>query len=145
MLAEYLKPNQVVLNEGAADYRGMLMKMVSLSAEADAGKTVDMILAREKIMPTALGKGICMPRVVIEGKKRTEVIIAVNRQDMLFDDCAGKPANIIALFIFSGHDDRAALLAQGLRLFNDDNLRTALLKCAKGSEVIRAIRAWEKK
>lgn len=144
MLAEYLKPDQIVVNEGAPTYRDMLRKMVERSTEPDPAATVEGIIAREKIMPTALGKGICMPRVVVEGKERTEVIVAVNREGMLFDDCGTKPANIIALFIFSGNDDRAGLLAQGLRLFNDDNLRAALLQCTKGNEIVRAVRAWEK-
>ncbi|MBE0432504.1 PTS sugar transporter subunit IIA [candidate division WOR-3 bacterium] len=143
MLAEYLRPDQILLNEGGQDYRDMLQKMVARSAEQDAGGIVDEILAREKIMPTALGKGIYLPRIRIDGKTGSEVIIAVNRQGLRFEEYGSKVANIIMLFIFSRDDDHAAILAQSLRLLNDDNLRATLLKCTKETEIIRAISDWE--
>lgn len=144
MLAAYLRPDQILFNEAGQSYRDMLQKMIARSAEQDPGAIVDGILAREKIMPTALGKGIYLPRIIIDGKAGSEVIVAINRQGLRFEDYGPNVANIIVLFIFSGNDDHAAILAQSLRLLNDDNLRTTLLKCTTGTGIIKAISEWEK-
>lgn len=144
MLAEYLAPQKIILDLKENNYRETLKKMVGLSNEMDVDQVLDGIYGREKIMPTALGKGIFLPRVVIDEKSRSEVIVAINHSGVVFEDYGTSVASIIMLFLFSKHDDRAAILAQGLRLLNDDSLRATLLDCRKPEDVIRAITDWEK-
>jgi mannitol/fructose-specific phosphotransferase system IIA component (Ntr-type) len=144
MLAEYLDTKRISLDMEARSYREMLSKMLALSSPVDMDSILDRILERERIMPTALGKGIFLPRVVLEDKKRTEVFVTINHAGLVFDEYSSSVANVIMLFVFSEKDDHAALLAQGLRLLNDDVLRSDLLHCEKPAEVIKAINEWEK-
>jgi mannitol/fructose-specific phosphotransferase system IIA component (Ntr-type) len=144
MLSEYLKSATILLNAEANDYRELLSMMLDSSSIGDISGAVDKILEREKIMPTALGKGIFLPRVVLDNMKRTEIFIALNHSGLVFDDYGSAVANVIMLFLFSKNDDHVALLAQSLRLLNDDALRSDLLHCKKAADVISTIDDWEK-
>jgi mannitol/fructose-specific phosphotransferase system IIA component (Ntr-type) len=143
MLRDYVEERKVLLNVDAKTYEGTLMKMLDKSVEKEAESIVQKILQREKIMPTALGKGIFLPRVVLKAKPKSEVIIAVNSHGLSFEDYGMVTASIIMLFLFSENDNYAALLAQSLRLLTDDSLRSDLIKCRKPKDVIKAIREWE--
>jgi mannitol/fructose-specific phosphotransferase system IIA component (Ntr-type) len=143
MLTDYIAEAKVLLNVEETSYKGVLLSMLNKSAETDGTGIVERVLERERIMPTALGKGLFLPRVILKEKARSEVIIAVNPKGLTFDDYGAQIANIIMLFLFSEHDDHAALLAQSLRMLTDDCLRTDLLKSKKPKDVIKAIREWE--
>jgi len=143
MLADYLNEEKIILNLEEHSYRGTLEKMLQKSGEKGPAAIVDKILEREKIMPTALGKGIFLPRVVLKEKSASEVIIAVNAKGLRFDDYGAVTANIIVLFVFSDKTDYAAVLAQSLRLLTDDTLRSDLLKSKKPKDIIKAISDWE--
>jgi len=118
--------------------------MLAKSDVTDIVGTVDRIIEREKVMPTALGKGIFLPRVVLDNIKRTEIFITVNHDGIVFDDYGTAVANVIMLLLLSKKDDYVALLAQCLRLLNDDCLRSDLLHCRKADDVIKVISDWEK-
>lgn len=143
MLAEYTTEHKVLLNVQEKSFKETLLAMLDKSAENDGASIVEKILEREKVMPTALGKGLFLPRVILKDKSKSEVIIAVNSKGITFDDYGAQTASIIILFLLSEHDDYAALLAQSLRLLTDDCLRTDLLKSRKPKDVIKAIREWE--
>ncbi len=143
MLADYLNEEKIILNFEEHSYRGTLERMLQKSGEKDPAAIIDKILEREKIMPTALGKGIFLPRVVLKEKSASEVIIAVNAKGLCFDDYGAVTANIIVLFLFSDKTDYAAVLAQSLRLLTDDSLRSDLLQSKKPKDVIKAISDWE--
>jgi mannitol/fructose-specific phosphotransferase system IIA component (Ntr-type) len=144
MLAEFLESEKILLNFEERTYQNALRKMLCKSVEKNVDQVVDRILSRDKVMPTALGKGIFLPRTIMDEKPRSEVIMAVNHGGLVFEDYGSSVANIIMLFLFSKSDDRAAILAQTLRLLNDDSLRTTLFKCKEPNAVITAITEWEK-
>jgi mannitol/fructose-specific phosphotransferase system IIA component (Ntr-type) len=143
MLTDYIAEDKVLLNVDDTSYKGVLLSMLEKSAETDGAGIVEKIFEREKVMPTALGKGLFLPRVILREKPRSEVIIAVNSKGLTFEDYGAQTASIIMLFLFSAHDDYGALLAQSLRLLTDDCLRTDLLKSKKPVDVIKSIREWE--
>ena len=143
MLSDYLDKERILLNVSATGFRDMLLRMLETSTEQDKLLVVDKILEREKIMPTALGKGIFLPRVIIKEKSRSEVIIATNPSGLSFEDYASVPAYIIMLFLFSEDEDHAGILAQSLRLLNDDTLRSDILESIAPTDVIKAIAEWE--
>ncbi len=143
MLSNYVDEKKVLLDLDETTYEQALLKMLALSNVKAKEQTVRKIFEREKTMPTALGKGIFMPRVVLNEKPKSEVIIAVNSKGLAFEDYSTAKASIILLFVLSPNDDYAALLAQSLRLLTDDCLRADLLKCKRPRDVIKAIREWE--
>ena len=144
MLAEFLEPGKILLNFEEHNYQEALRKMLSRSAEKNVDQVLDRILVRDKVMPTALDKGIFLPRAIMDEKPRSEVIMAINHGGLVFEDYGASVANIIMLFLFSKSDDQAAILAQSLRLLNDDGLRKTLFDCKKPDAVIKAITEWEK-
>jgi mannitol/fructose-specific phosphotransferase system IIA component (Ntr-type) len=143
MLADYLDKDRILLNVTAKKYRDMLLHMLETSGEQDKLCVVDNILEREKIMPTAIGKGIFLPRAVLKEKSKSEVIIATNPSGLSFEDYGPMQAYIIVLFLFSENDDSAAILAQTLRLLSDDTLRSDILESVAPIDVIKAISEWE--
>jgi mannitol/fructose-specific phosphotransferase system IIA component (Ntr-type) len=143
MLADYVAENSILLNFEAQNYQQALLTMLAKSAESNDLQLVDKILEREDIMSTAIGSGIFLPRVVITDKAKTEVIIAINASGLSFEDYGTPTANIIMLFLFSGCNDYATILAQCLRMLNDESLRADILESNNAGEVIKAIREWE--
>lgn len=143
MLGEYLDKSKVLLNFTADTIEKSLMKMLEVSDEKDHASLVQKILDRETLMPTSLGKGIALPRCHIENKDKTEIILALSPDGLPFRSFDQQQTRIIVLFLFSPNDAAASLLAQSLRLFNDDSLRTELVKCATEDEVISTIKRWE--
>ena len=143
MLSAYLDERKVLLNVEERTFRGLLEKMLQRSIEKDVESIITRILEREKIMPTILGKGIFLPRVILKGKDRSEVIIVVSPAGIAFEDYGATPASIVMLFLFAAQDDHPAILAQSLRLLTDDSLRADLLLGKKPKDVIKAIRKWE--
>jgi len=143
MLSAYLDERKVLLDVEERSYRELLKKMLDRSTEKEAEPIIEMILEREKIMPTILGRGIFLPRVVLREKKKSEVIIAISPTGLKFDDYGAVPASIVMLFLFAEHDDHPAILAQTLRLLTDDSLRSDLFLSKKPKDIIKAIRKWE--
>ncbi|UCF70452.1 MAG: PTS sugar transporter subunit IIA [candidate division WOR-3 bacterium] len=144
MVAEFLDTKKILIDLEESTYRAVLHKMVGLSAEKNVEQVLERILSRENVMPTAVGKGIFLPRAIIAEKSRSEIILAFSRAGLVFEDYGTSVANIIMLFVFSRNDDYVAILAQSIRLLNDDSLRTALYDCKKPEDVITAIADWEK-
>ena len=143
MLGEYLEKGKILLNFSADTIEHGLAKMLEVSAEKNHEQLLGKILDREKLMPTTLGKGIALPRCHIADKARTEIIIALSPDGLPFRSFDQQQTRIIALFLFSDRDDAASLLAQSLRLFNDDSLRSDLVQCATAEAVMTTIKGWE--
>ncbi|UCD18859.1 MAG: PTS sugar transporter subunit IIA [candidate division WOR-3 bacterium] len=144
MVAEFLDTKKILIDFEESTYRAALHKMMGLSVEKNVEQVLERILSREKVMPTAVGKGIFLPRTIIAEKSRSEIIMALSHAGLVFEDYGTSVANIIMLFVFSPNDDYAAILAQSMRLLNDDSLRTALYDCKKPADVVTAIADWEK-
>ena len=143
MLADYLEGEKILLNIEAKDYKQALEKMLAVSSEKNLQPIVNMFMKREALMSTALGKGIALPRIVLDDKKKTELIIALSAKGIHANSFDRLPVKIIFLLLFSKADDYASILAQCLRLLNDDALRTELLSCKTADEVMTAINKWE--
>ena len=143
MLGEYLNKHKILLNFAADTIENGLAKMLEVSDEKDHAALIGNILNREELMPTSLGKGIALPRCHVKNKERTEIILALSPDGLPFRSFDQQQTRIIVLFLFSENDDAASLLAQSLRLFNDDSLRSDLVKCATEDEVIKIIKRWE--
>ncbi len=143
MLADYLDKKKIVLGLDAQDLRQALVKMLSLSDERKHGTLLDDMMARESLMSTVLGKGVAVPRVVIDGKRKTEVIIGLSKNGMDMESFDRVPVRIVMLHLLARSDDYASILAQSLRLLNDESLRNELFTCKNQEEIITTIRKWE--
>ena len=147
MILEYLSENRVIIDYQAVDYQHLLEQMVMHSTmsykKLNNRSLVDLVLERDSLMPTALGKGVALPRVIDDEIKPSEIIIAINPKGMTIDSMDRKPVKIVFLFLLSTKDNYAELLAQGLRLLNDDNVRDELLQAKTVDRVLKLIQRWE--
>lgn len=143
MLADYLDKKKIIINLDARDLRQALVQMLTLSDEQRPSKLVDSIMARESLMSTVLGKGVAVPRIVIDGKRKTEVIIGLSKKGIDMKSIDRVPVRIVMLHLLADSDDYASILAQSLRLLNDENLRNELHACTRREDIITTIRTWE--
>lgn len=143
MLADYLDTKKIVLDLDAQDLRQALVKMLSISDEQKHDALLDDMMTRESLMSTVLGKGVAVPRIVIEGKKKTEVIIGLSKKGIDMKSFDRVPVRIVMLHLLASSDDYASILAQSLRLLNDESLRNDLLTCKNQEEIITTMRQWE--
>ncbi len=143
MLVKYFEKNRILLNFEAADFNQALKKMLLVSSEKKHSEIIKMIMERESLMSTALGKGVALPRAVIENKGKTEIIIAISQKGINLKSFDLFPVKIIILYLFSKKDDYSSILAQTLQFLNDDSLRAELLNSKTGDEIIAAIKNWE--
>ncbi len=142
MLAEYLSKNKIVFDLDAANYQQAIENLLEVS-EADTAQAIEQIMARESIMSTALGKGVALPRIILNSQKKTEVIMGIVSKGLKFRSFDLEPIKIIILHIFAKNDDHASILAHTLRLMNDDNLKNELINCRSAEKVIDVIKEWE--
>lgn len=127
------------------DFKQLLKRMLKLSEERNCGSLIKKIIERERLMSTALGKGVALPRVVLENKAKTEIIIAVSKRGVNLTASDLVPVKIIFLFLFSKKDDYSLLLAESLRMLNDDTLRSEILNVKSAEELIQKIKKWEER
>jgi len=142
VVAEYLAKDRILFELDAVDYKQAMEQMLHVS-EAETSEAIERIMEREATMSTVLGNGVALPRVILENKVKTEVIMAIIPKGAKFKSLDLLPIKIIILHLFSKQDDHAAILAQTLRLMNDGNLKNEIINCRKGNDVIEVIREWE--
>lgn len=145
MLTDYLDKRHIIVGLDAHDLRGALHEMLKISREKAHSELIDRIMERENLMTTALGKGIAIPRIIIEKKRRSEIIIAVSKKGVKAPTLDLLSIKILFLCLFSEYDNHAEILAQILRLLNDDTLRGELLTIGSPEECYTIIHEWEHK
>ena len=142
VVTEYLAKNRILFELDAVDYKQAMEQMLYVS-EVETSEAIEQIMEREATMSTILGNGVALPRVILKNKAKTEVIMAIIPKGARFESFDLLPIKIIILHLFSKQDDHAAILAQTLRLMNDDNLKNEIINCRTGNDVIEVIREWE--
>lgn len=142
MLADYLEKNKILFDIDAKDYQ-QAIEILLKASDSDKKNAVKHIMERESIMSTALGKGVALPRAILYDQKKTEVIMGIVLKGLKLKSFDLAPVKIIVLHLFNKDDDHAAILAQTLRLMNDDNLKNEIISCRNADEVIDIIKEWE--
>ena len=147
MVLEYLDIKKIIIDSEAQDYRELLKQMLLCSAlkeeETILNSSIDQITKRDALMPTALGKGIAIPRLINENIKQNEIIIAINAKGLPLQGIDDKQVKIAFLLLHSRNDNYAGLIASVLRLLNDDNLRDDLIQAKNAADVLKIIQRWE--
>lgn len=143
MLSEYLAKERILLNLRTADLEEALTQMLRVSTEKKHSQIIDSIMKRESLMSTVLGKGVALPRIIIEDKAKTEIVIALSPQGISLKSFDLLPVKIIFLYLFSVKDEYPAILAQSLRLLSEESLRVALLNSHTADDIMTIIKKWE--
>lgn len=146
MILECIDEEKILLAPKEPDYRRLIERMLKNSAlidAADKGPVCERILERDQRMPTALGKGIAVPRYISDRIGRNEIIVAVDPAGLPVISSGQKPVKILFLLLLSANTAYADVLAQCLRLLNDDAVKEELLQAKDAPAIFRIIQRWE--
>lgn len=145
MLSSYLDTNKIIVDLNAKTFHDAVQQLIKRSCEQNHEILLVKLLDRERLMSTALGKGVAFPRVLIPDKTLSEIIIGISKNGIDSRGFDLVPITMIVLHIFSPQDDHAAILAESLHVFNDNTMRTELLQARNGEEFVQRVREWEEK
>jgi PTS system nitrogen regulatory IIA component len=143
LLAKFINKDNVLLNFQADGIEQVIKMMIARSQRKNHAVISASLLERESLMSTALGKGIALPRVILDDEFGMELIVAISRKGVDLNSFDRLPVKIIFLCLFSKSDTHASILAQCLHLLNDGSMRTELLAAKTTEEVIQLIKEWE--
>ncbi len=121
------------------------MEVLAQRLDLDAGVLTDLLLDRERLMPTALNNGIGVPHTRdFLLKEHFDVIIVVfPRKEIDYGALDGKPVHSL-FFLFACEDKRHLhLLAKLAHLSSNDKALEMLKSRPPEKELLRYIRDWE--
>ena len=150
-VAEWLRPQEIVLDVDVADARRALETAAKYIAQAH-GLDCDMVLRalsrRERVGSTALGYGIAIPHARIPGIDRPTTLFMRTRYAIDFGAPDGKPvANFLVIMVPAdgATDDHLQLLALVAQTFSDPAFRGYLAASTTATDVENAFAEWAKK
>jgi PTS system nitrogen regulatory IIA component len=121
--ADFLAPNDVVVDLAAAD-KARLLRELSTRAAKTAGLNEELVFAevekREQLGSTGVGRGIAVPHARLEGLAKPVAVVARLRRPIDFDAIDGEPIDLAALLLLpasraGGQINTLALVARVLR------------------------------
>ena len=119
---ETIRPNQVILLDGALDKQRLLRDLADRAAAAlglDASELVAALLRREDLGSTGLGGGIAIPHTRMPGIQRPFSALAILRTPIAFDAIDGRPVDIVFLLVAPDNSDALKALAGVSRALRD--------------------------
>ncbi len=109
-------PEQVICNltgVGRDEAIKRLVELVAVTGDlSDIGEAYRLVLAREKLGPTALAPGIVVPHARLEGLPGLHVAVATSREGITFPTPDEHPARLIVLILTPAEDPGGYLQAQ---------------------------------
>lgn len=121
------------------------MQKVAKDLEFNAEGMTELLLDREKLMPTALNKGIAVPhtRDFLLSKMYDVVVVVYPKNPLEFGALDNKPVHTL-FFLFACQDKRHLNLLAKIAFFCTQNEHLALLEEKPDKkELLNAIRNWE--
>jgi PTS system nitrogen regulatory IIA component len=101
-LADYIKPENVILNLDVSSKTQALQAMSASASELaaiPADTIVNALLKREKLGSTGIGQGVALPHTRIAGIGRPVAMVARLKQPIDFESIDGKPVDIVFLLL----------------------------------------------
>jgi mannitol/fructose-specific phosphotransferase system IIA component (Ntr-type) len=141
-ISELLNADNILLDIDAADKDALISRLVgqfrtSLGEEL-AARILEAVLRRERIMSTAVGKGVAIPHAKVEGMESHHIVFARLRHPVDFGESEMEPVRLVLLI--AGANKNAGvhikLLSKVSRVLNHDNFRNQLLKARDAGQII---------
>ncbi len=136
-IKDFLCREAVTADLKATSKKEVIKELVDLLVEAGAveknirGKLVDVLMARESLGSTAIGRGIAIPHGKCDNVTKLTAALGVSKAGVNFDSLDGEPAHIFFLLIapIDSAGPHLKALARISRLLKDkyyrDNLKNA--------------------
>lgn len=148
-ISELLEQGSILLDAEATEKEALITWLIGRLREPLgpelAAKALEGVLERERIMSTAVGKGIAIPHAKLKGMKGHYAVFARLREPINFGAVDGKPVHIVFLLVGSQKNAgvHIKLLSKISRLLNHDNFRSQLLKAPDAEQLIHLFKEEE--
>ena len=129
----------------AASKKQALQELSAISAAQtgqDERAILDVLLARERLGSTGVGRGVAIPHGKLAGLARISAVFARLREPIEFDAVDGRPVDLVCMLLApeSAGSDHLKALALVSRLLRDERV-CARLRGADSAEALYAVLA----
>lgn len=129
----------------AASKKQALQELSAIAAAQtaqDERAILDVLLARERLGSTGVGRGVAIPHGKLAGLARISAVFARLREPVEFDAVDGRPVDLVCLLLApeSAGSDHLKALALVSRLLRDERV-CARLRGADSAEALYAVLA----
>ena len=144
-IADLLSLDGVADTLKAASKKQALQELSAIAAARtaqDERAILDVLLARERLGSTGVGRGVAIPHGKLAGLARISAVFARLREPIEFDAIDGRPVDLVCLLLApeSAGSDHLKALALVSRLLRDERV-CARLRGADSAEALYAVLA----
>jgi mannitol/fructose-specific phosphotransferase system IIA component (Ntr-type) len=152
-LSEFVRPELIQVGLEAEDKWDAITKLIDLMVDAgevkpeDRDKVIDVVFDRERSMSTGMERGIAIPHANSQLIDEVVGAIGISKEGIPFESLDEKPSDLIVLLVIpkDKFQKHVRTLAGIARLFNHDELTTALRNAATSEDVMSIIVSEEEK
>ena len=150
-ITDFLDAAMIIPNLKGRDKNAVLKEltewMASHDQSMDAQRLLEVLLEREKISSTAIGKGVAIPHGKMPGAQHVSGVFARSPQGVNFDSLDGGLTYLFFLLIAPENSagDHLKALARISRLLKDTAFRARLMEGNTREEIFNAIREEDQK
>lgn len=143
-LSDILHATDVLVLDGVSSKRQLLQDLADHAAKTagvDARTLFDVVLERENLGTTAMGKGIALPHARVPSLKHTQALFAKIKGGVDFEAADQKKADLVFMLLSpedSGADHLNAL-AEISRIVKSDTECAKLRKAASPAEIYKIL------
>lgn len=148
-VSDILESGTIVLDIEAGEKQELIKRLVNeLRSSVDETLVPEikkLVIEREDVMSTGVGKGIAIPHAKVPGIENHLCVFARLKNPIEFGSVDGEPVHLVFLLV-GGHQKAGIhikLLSKISRLLNHDNFRNQLLKASDEQSVIDLFREEE--
>ncbi len=151
MISELLSSERIkipLVGQGKREVLVELIDLVVATGKAeDAGRLLQVTMEREERMPTAMGKGVAIPRCQDDFVADLCLAMGVHPEGIEFEAHDGEPVQLFFLLAAPRREIETytKALSHLLRLVNQDSLRDDLCRMSDPDEIIRLLEEEEQK
>ncbi len=152
-LSEFVRPELIKVELEAEDKWEAITKLIDLMVDAEEikpehrDKIIDVVFDRERSMSTGMERGIAIPHANSQLIDEVVGAIGISKKGIPFESLDEKPSDLIVLLVIpkDKFQKHVRTLAGIARLFNHDEMTTALRNAATAEDVMHIIVTEEKK
>jgi mannitol/fructose-specific phosphotransferase system IIA component (Ntr-type) len=152
-LSEFVRPDLIKVGLEAKDKWEAITQLIDLMIEAKEvnpehrGNLIDVVFDRERSMSTGMERGIAIPHANSPLIDDVVGAIGISKAGIPFESLDGQPSDLIVLLIIpkDTFQKHVRTLAGIARLFNHDQMTSALRNAETAEEVMQIIVAEEGK
>lgn len=142
-ISELLDTESILLDIEAANKEALITRLVGelsdVLGEERVAHALEGVLQRERIMSTAVGKGIAIPHAKLDGMQSHHAVFARLRTPVDFGAMDDEPVRLVFMLVGAHKNSgiHIKLLSKISRLLNHDNFRHQLLRVTDAESVIQ--------